>query len=134
MKQTGWWREWQQLQYYNGKKHFADSILSYYKPRDFTCTIIFGSYNSTSIKQLTRIKRGQTDRTVYITSLMQKMPTRDDWGKFLNNGENKSQLVKVIADYYKSKSIREKLKYPLVTHEEKTWKITNNQINHYKSI
>ena len=55
--------------------------------------------------------------------MMQKIQTRDDW-------ENKSGLVKAINDYYKSKSIREKLKYPLVvTHEEKTWKITNSQVN-----
>ena len=44
--------------------------------------------------------------------------------------KNKSELVKAITDYYKSKSIREKLKYPLVVAlEEKTWKITNSQVN-----
>ena len=58
------------------------------------------------------------------------MPTRDDWDKFLNKGENKSELLKAITDYFKSKSIREKLKYPLVvTYEEKTWKITNSYVN-----
>ena len=58
------------------------------------------------------------------------MLTRDDWDKFLNSGENKSELVKAITDYYKSKSIREKLKYPLaVTHEEKTWKINSSQVS-----
>ena len=58
------------------------------------------------------------------------MPTRNDSDKFLNNGENKSELAKAIIDYYKSKSIRQKLKYPLVvTREEKTWKITNSQVN-----
>ena len=58
------------------------------------------------------------------------MLTRDNWEKILNNGENKSELVKAITDYYKSKSIREKLKYPLVvTYEEKTWIITSNQVN-----
>ena len=62
--------------------------------------------------------------------MMQKMQTRDNWEKILNNGENKSELVKAITDYYKSKSIREKLKYPLVvTHEEKTWIITSNQVH-----
>ena len=58
------------------------------------------------------------------------MPTRDNWDKFLNKGENKSELLKAITDYFKSKSIREKLKYPLVvTYEEKTWKITNSYVN-----
>ena len=48
----------------------------------------------------------------------------------MNNGENKSELVKSITDYYISKSTWEKLKYPLVkAHEEKTWKITNGQAN-----
>ena len=60
---------------------------------------------------------------------MQKMPTQDDWAKLLNNGKNKSELVKAITDYHKSKSTREKLKYPfVVTHKEKTWKITNSQV------
>ena len=115
-------------------KDFADATLSYCKPKDVACpkslTIIFDSYNSTSIKHSTQIKRGQSGRRVYITSMMQKMPTRDDWDKFLNNGGNKSELAKAITDYYyKPKSIREKLEYPLVVaHEEKTWKITNNQV------
>ena len=57
------------------------------------------------------------------------MSTRDDWAKFLNNGKNKGELVKAITDYHKSKSTREKLKYLLVvTHKEKTWKITNSQV------
>ena len=58
------------------------------------------------------------------------MSTRNDWDKVLNYRENKSELVKVITNYCKSKSIREKLKYPLVvTHRGKTWKITNSQVN-----
>ena len=115
-------------------KDFADATLSYCKPKDVACpkslTIIFDSYNSTSIKQSIQIKRGQPGRRVYITSMMQKMPTRDDWDKFLNNGGNKSELAKAITDYYyKPKSIREKLEYPLVVaHEEKTLKITSNQV------
>ena len=52
---------------------------------------MFDSYNSTSITQSTQIKRGQPGRRVYITSMMQKIPTPDDWDKFLNNGENKSK-------------------------------------------
>ena len=47
-------------------KDFADAILSYCKPKDVTCpkrvTFIIDSYNSTSIKQSTRIKRGQPGR------------------------------------------------------------------------
>ena len=62
--------------------------------------------------------------------MLQKAPTRDDLDKFLSNEENKSELVKAITDCYKCKSIKEKLKWPLVvTHEEKTWKITNSQVN-----
>ena len=58
------------------------------------------------------------------------MITRDDWSKVLNNGENKSKLVKAITDYYKFKSIRGKSKYSLVvTHVEKTWKIINSHVN-----
>ena len=40
------------------------------------------------------------------------MPNRDEWNKFLNNGENKSELLKAITNYYKSKSVTDKLKYP----------------------
>ena len=57
-------------------KDFDDAILSYWKPKDFTCpkslTIIFDSYSSTSIKQSIQIKRGQPDSTVYFISMMQK--------------------------------------------------------------
>ena len=98
-------------------KDFADPILSYCKPKNVTCPkslkIIFVSYNSASLKQLIQIKRVQPCHRVYIKSMMQKMLTRDDWDKFLNNGENKSELVRAITNYYKSKSIREKLKYLL---------------------
>ena len=49
-------------------KDFADAILSYCKPKDVTCpkcsTIMFDSYNSTSIKQSTQIKRGQPGRSI----------------------------------------------------------------------
>ena len=115
-------------------KDFAYAVLSYCKAKVGTCpkslAIIFDSYNSTSITQSTQIKRGQPGRRVYITVMMQKILTSNNLDNFLNNGENKSELVKAITDYYKSKSIREKLKYPLVvTHEEKTWIITTNQVN-----
>ena len=61
---------------------------------------------------------------------MQKILTRDDWENFLNNAENKSELVKIITDYYKSKLIWKKLKSPLVvTDEQKNSKITNSLVN-----
>ena len=57
-------------------KDFPDAILSYQKRKDVTCpkglTIIFDFYSSTSIKQSTQIKRGQPDRRIYISSMMQK--------------------------------------------------------------
>ena len=57
-------------------KDFTDAILSYCKPKVDTCpkslTIMFDSYNSTSITQSTQIKRGQPGRRGYITSMMQK--------------------------------------------------------------
>ena len=57
-------------------KDFADAILSYCKPEVGTCpkslTIMFDSYNSTSITQPTHIKRGQPGRRGYTTSMMQK--------------------------------------------------------------
>ena len=103
-------------------KDFADAILSYCKSKVGICpkslTIIFDSYNSTPITQSTQIKRGQPGRRVYITSMMQKMLTRDDWDKFLNNVENKSELVKAITNFYKSKPRKEKLEYPLVVAHE----------------
>ena len=61
---------------------------------------------------------------------MQKILTQDDWENFLNNAENKSELVKIITDYYKSKLIWKKLKSPLVvTDEQKNSKITNSLVN-----
>ena len=58
-------------------KDFADAILSYYKPNVGTCpkslTIVFHSYNSTSITQSTQIKRAQPGRRVSITSMTQEI-------------------------------------------------------------
>ena len=89
-------------------KDFADAILSYCKSKVGICpkslTIIFDSYNSTPITQSTQIKRGQPSRRVYITSMIQKMLTRDDWDKFLNNPISKPR--------------KEKLEYPLVVAHE----------------
>ena len=44
----------------------------------------------------------------------------------MNKKKNKSELVKAITDYYKSKSIRDMKEMP---HEEKNRKVTNSQLN-----
>ena len=83
-------------------KDFADAIFIYCKPKDVTCPksfiAIFDTYNNTSVKQPTQIRRGQPSLRVYITSMMQKIPKRRDRNNIFNNEENKSELAKVIID------------------------------------
>ena len=57
-------------------------------------TIVLDAYNNTSIKQL---DQKRSAKPIYITSMMQKMPKQDDWNKFLNNEENKSELEKPLS-------------------------------------
>lgn len=103
-------------------KDFADSLLSYCAPK---CTlnvrrlsIIFDSYSKSTIKQMTQMKRGYSGNRVFITSLKQKMPQGKLFDLFLNNPDNKIELIEAIVRRLSCDSIRAKLSYELVVSQE----------------
>jgi hypothetical protein len=50
------------------------------------------------------------------------MPQGKDWDLFLNNPDNKIELIQFLVNHYKSDPVRSKLEIPLtLTEEEKTW-------------
>ena len=112
-------------------KDFADAVLSYCTPKDTSnikrLSIIFDSYDRSSIKQMTQMNRGFSNNRVHITSLKQKMPQGKAWNAFLDNPENKIKLIEMIVKRYSSINIRSKLQFEsIVTQEHETWLITND--------
>ena len=100
---------------------------SKFKPRDLG--IIFDSYSTATTKELTQIRRGTVGRRIHITSSEQSMPRAKDWNMFPRNSENKTELIRFLVNYYKSDSVRSKLRLPLtVTEEDKTWLLTNTNV------
>ena len=57
------------------------------------------------------------------------MPQLRDWPSFLSDNENKTGLIKFIADYCKTEKNRYMLKIPLtITAGSSEWLITRNQV------
>ena len=108
---------------------YADILLKFCLPpiqsKPLQIGIIFDSYNIATTKQLTQRRRGVSSRRTHITSTEQSMPKGKDWDLFLQNSENKTELIRFLVTYFKTDSVRSKLKIPLtVTEEENTWLIT----------
>ncbi|MPD04419.1 hypothetical protein E2C01_100105 [Portunus trituberculatus] len=67
------------------------------------------------------------------------MPKGKDWNIFLQSGDNKTELIKFLANHYKSDSFRSKLDIPLVfTESNNTWMITSQEVlleqcNHHEA-
>uniref|UniRef100_UPI00358E375C uncharacterized protein n=1 Tax=Myxine glutinosa TaxID=7769 RepID=UPI00358E375C len=62
------------------------------------------------------------------------MPRGKDWDAFLHNAENKTELIKFMVTYFKSDSVRSKLRIPLtVTEEQNTWLITQTKFEQLES-
>ena len=58
------------------------------------------------------------------------MPQGKAWNAFLDNPENKINLIEIIVKRYSSINIRSKLQFELVvTQEHETWLITNDTIS-----
>ena len=70
------------------------------------------TYLEKSINEGTRRQRGgQPGPRTQLTSVKQKMPLDEHWIKYLNNGENKNNLVSFFVEYLKLSHVRENLRY-----------------------
>ena len=56
------------------------------------------------------------------------MPSHSDWFTFLQNGHNKTELIRALVRHCKSTDVRKLLHPIIVTEEEKTWYITKDGI------
>ena len=76
-------------------EEFAEAILKYCMPKDCSSvrclTIVFDSYERSSIKQMTQLGRGYSTVTFH-TSMKQTMLKGDAWSAFLHNPKNKTEL------------------------------------------
>ena len=84
------------------------------------------TYGENRIKEMSQKSRGSDSKYIRITGKQQKMTAFKDWGYSLCNGENKTNLISFLANYYKKSEIPEKLNIPLIITERiNTWKIEN---------
>ena len=123
---------------------YADSLLRFCMPpkplKAAKLVIVMDTYGEDRIKDMTQKRRGQAGRKVVITEKGQSMPQGKDWNTFLNSGENKTQLINFLANYYKSDSVRSSFDIPLVfTESDNAWLITSEdvllleQCNHHEA-
>ena len=65
-------------------KHFCPALIQ----------IIMDTYDDNRIKEMTQTSRGNSGRRIFISNEGQTMPQNtNDWNSFLNNGENKTELI-----------------------------------------
>ena len=62
---------------------------------------------------MTQKNRGDTGKRINITGDQQHMPLFKDWATFLQNGENKTELVSYLVNYYKRDDIPRLISVPL---------------------
>lgn len=112
---------------------YADSLFRFcLPPKMFNpsrLVIIMDTYGKNRIKSMTQKRRGHAGRKVIITEKGQTMPKSKDWNTFLQSGENKTELIKFLANHYRSDSFRSKLDIPLIfTESNNTWMITSKNV------
>lgn len=112
---------------------FADSLFTFCMPsktfNPSSLVIIMDTYGKHRIKAMTQKRRGHSERKVLITEKGQAMPKGKDWNTFLQSGDNKTELIKFLANHYHSDSFRSKLDIPLVfTESNNTWMITSEEV------
>ena len=77
------------------------------------------NYISNSTKNGTRERRDRSTR-IHITGLGQKMPETDDsCHDLLSNSDNKTDLIKLFAEYLKSDEVRKMFHVPVFSQRRK---------------
>ena len=75
--------------------------------------------------------RGISGWRIFISNEGQTMPhNTNDWNNFLNNGENKTELINFFLRYFSTQKVRSRFKVKLLfTESAKTLEITPSDIN-----
>ena len=93
-------------------KEYAESLLNFCMPpathNPVSVAIIMDTYGERRTKNQTRRKgqSGLQGRRIFITEPGQSMPQGKDWSAFLSSGENKTELIRFLVEYYKSQAVR----------------------------
>ena len=71
-------------------------------------------YKNSSIKSMTRLKRGENAQRTHVNSIQQNMLKGNDWkGIFFNNNDNKNDLLHQISEFLKEVDVRNQLQIPV---------------------
>lgn len=92
-------------------KEYAESLLKFCMPpaeyNPVRVAIIMDTYGERRIKnQKRRSQSGRQGRRIFITEPGQSMPQGADWSTFLSSGENKTNLICFLSEYYRSQAVR----------------------------
>ena len=89
--------------------------------------LINDTYKKDSVKEGTRLERGASGQKVTISGFDQNMLQGNKWQEFLNSGENKEELIQLIARYLQTDEGKSFLQQPLiVTAADTTYSICDS--------
>ena len=116
-------------------KELVDTFLEAVTPQEYlhpaSIQIIMDTYDYNRIKEMTQTSRGISGRRIFISNEGQTMPQNtNDWNNFLNNGENKTELINFFLRYFSTQKVRSRSKIKLpFTESTNTWEIIPSDIN-----
>ena len=117
----------------NNWRDYGEAFLAFCCPPINTepnaVIIVMDTYGENRVKEITQKGRGEEGKRIHITGEQQNMPSAKDWPSFLQNAENKINLISFLANYYKKSDVRASLEIPLIiTEGNHTWKITRDSV------
>ena len=65
--------------------------------------IIMHTYDKNRVKEMTQRRRGTATRNIIIGGADQAMPKYRDWSSILSDGDNKTESIRFIAEFVKTK-------------------------------
>ena len=114
-------------------KEYADAFLAFCTPSINTnpnsVIIVMDTYGQNQVKEMTQSSRGEEGKRIQITGEKQNMPAAKDWPAFLQNMENKTNLISFLTNYYKKCDVRTSFEIPLIiTEGNHTWRMTKDSV------
>ena len=89
---------------------YAESLLQFCMPpatySPVRVAIVMDTYGEMRIKNQKKGHSSYQGRGIFITEPGQTMLQGKDWSVFLSNGENKTELIRFLIEYYKSQAVR----------------------------
>ena len=113
-------------------REWIDSLLIFLRPpkdsMPASVAMINDNYAIKSVKDCTRIKRGNPGIAAQVQAVDQHMLQGTQWQEFLHNKENKQQLVQLICNYVTSEA-KQDLELPfIITAADQTYQVKGNEV------